>query len=388
MRSWRGKDWSGPETLRFRLYVSIDHLFSRHHLHHLACQLLSLYLAGEGNPADSAAMLDYGIRYLRIMLWGLVPFALSQSYSSALREAGETVLPMRATIIAVFVNLFFNYVLIFGKLGFPAMGVEGAALGTVISRVAELLIVAVVSHRHVDRFPFLRGLYRSAHVGKNLAKNIMIKGMPLFVNEFLWSSGMATMTQILCTTGLAVVGALNIAYTFTNLFGVFFFSFGTAVAILVGQSLGAGDEELAKAQVWKLMFFAVSIASVLTVVMVITADWLTQIYNTEVEVRRLAAAFMRATALCMPFNAIANCSYFAIRSGGKTLLTMAFDSIYVWAVCVPYTYALVAFTGLGIEAIYPLSQVVHPLKAILGLVMVSSGRWARNLVSDHVQTSA
>ena len=70
-------------------------------------------------------MLDYGIRYLRIMLWGLVPFALSQSYSSALREAGETVLPMRATIIAVFVNLFFNYVLIFGKLGFPAMGVEG-----------------------------------------------------------------------------------------------------------------------------------------------------------------------------------------------------------------------------------------------------------------------
>jgi Na+-driven multidrug efflux pump len=199
---------------------------------------------------------------------------------------------------------------------------------------------------------------------------------------------MATMTQILCTTGLAVVGALNIAYTFTNLFGVFFFSFGTAVAILVGQSLGAGDEELAKAQVWKLMFFAVSIASVLTVVMVITADWITQIYNTEVEVRRLAAAFMRATALCMPFNAIANCSYFAIRSGGKTLLTMAFDSIYVWAVCVPYTYALVAFTGLGIEAIYPLSQVVHPLKAILGLVMVSSGRWARNLVSDHVQTSA
>ena len=384
------KDWSGfRETLRFRLYVSIA-------ITGLAAiifttwpvQLLSLYLAGEGNPADSAAMLDYGIRYLRIMLWGLVPFALSQSYSSALREAGETVLPMRATIIAVFVNLFFNYVLIFGKLGFPAMGVEGAALGTVISRVAELLVVAVVAHRNLDRFLFLQGLYRSARIGKNLARNIMVKGMPLFVNEFLWSSGMATMTQILSTTGLAVVGALNIAYTFTNLFGVFFFSFGTAVAILVGQSLGAGDEELAKAQVWKLMFFAVSIASVLGVILAITAGWITQIYNTEVEVRRLAAAFMQATALCMPFNAIANCSYFAIRSGGKTLLTMAFDSIYVWAVCVPYTYALVAFTGLGIEAIYPLSQVVHPLKAILGLVMVSSGRWARNLVSDHVQTSA
>ncbi|NLM41742.1 MAG: MATE family efflux transporter [Firmicutes bacterium] len=383
------KDWdSFRETLRLRLLVSAGIaalaviIFTR-----WPVELLSWYLQGEGDPADSAAMLQCGMEYLRIMLWGLLPFALAQSYSSALRDAGETVLPMRATLLAVGVNLAGNYVLIFGKLGFPAMGVQGAAVATVISRVAELLVVAAVAHKNLDRFFFLKGLYRSLRIGKELAKEIMFKGMPLFVNELLWSAGMITLAQILSTRGLVVVGASNIANTFTNLFGVFFFSVGTAVAIVTGQSLGAGDEELAKDQVWKLMFFASGLAVVLGALLAVSAGWVTQVYKTEIEVRSLAAAFMRAAAFCFPFQAIANCSYFAIRSGGRTLLTMAFDSIYVWVVCVPYTYALVAWTSLPIETLYPLSQLIHPVKAILGLVAVRSGIWARNLVGTKAEVS-
>ena len=217
------------------------------HLHKLARGTAVLVPERRRDPADSAAMLRYGMDYLKIMLWGLLPFAISQSYSSALRDAGETVLPMRATVIAVFVNLVFNYILIFGKLGFPALGVKGAALATVLSRLAELAVVAGGAHKNSDRFFFLRGVYRSTRISGKLAKNIILKGMPLMVNEFFWSSGMVTLTQMLSTRGLMVVGALNIAYTFSNLFGVFFFSVGTAVAIVIGQSRG-GDEELAKAQ--------------------------------------------------------------------------------------------------------------------------------------------
>ena len=381
------KDWrSFRETLRLRLLVSvIVTALAIVILTKWSTVLLSLYLAGEGNPSESSAMLLYGTQYLKIMLWGLLPFALTQSYSSALREAGETVLPMRASIIAVLVNLVFNYILIFGKMGFPALGVQGAAIATVISRVAELAVVFVVAHKNRDRFPFLTGLYRSLRVGKNLAKNIMIKGMPLLVNEFLWSAGMITITQVLSTKGLAVVGGLNIATTFTNLFGVFFFSIGTAVAIVTGQALGAGDPELAKAQVWKLIFFAVGLSSAFGLALAASAGWITQIYRTEIEVRNLAASFMRTSAFYMPFQAIAHCCYFAIRSGGRTIQTMIFDSIYVWVICLPYTYALVAFTNLGIESIYPLSQLVHPLKAIMGIAVVSAGFWARNLVEDKAQ---
>ena len=378
------KDWgSFRETLRMRLLVSlVITAIATMILTKWSGVLLSLYLAGEGNPADSSAMLLYGTEYLKIMLWGLLPFALTQCYSSALRETGETVLPMGASVIAVFVNLFFNFVLIFGKMGFPALGVKGAALATVLSRVVELAVVLIVAHKNRDRFPFLTGFYRSFRIGKNLAKNITIKGMPLFVNEFLWSAGMITITQVLSAKGLSVVGGLNIASTFTNLFGVFFFSIGTAVAIVTGQTLGSGNPELAKAQVWKLLFFSVGISSVLGVVLASSAGWITEIYKTDTEVRHLAATFMRASAIYMPFQAIANCCYFAIRSGGRTLLTMVFDSVYVWVVCLPYTYSLVAHTNLGIESIYPLSQLIHPLKAVLSLAVVSTGFWARNLVED------
>ncbi|MGB4431873.1 MAG: MATE family efflux transporter [Limnochordia bacterium] len=383
------KDWeSFRQTLRLRLLVAVTVTAAAVFiLTKWPVELLSLYLRGEGSPTDSAAMLNYGMQYLKIMLWGLLPFALTQSYASALRDAGETVLPMRATLTAVFANLILNYILIFGKLGLPALGVRGAALGTVLSRLAEFAVIAGVAHKKLDRFFFLRGLYRSLRIGGNLAKNIMLKGMPLFVNEALWSSGMVTLAQILSTRGLVVVGALNISNTLTNMFGVFFFSVGTAVAIVTGQALGAGDEELAKAQVWKLMFFSVTMACIMGTLLLISAGWITQIYNTEVEVRNLAAAFMRALALCMPFQAMANVSYFAMRSGGKILLTMAFDCIYIWVFCVPYTYALVTFTSLGIETLYPLHLLIHPLKAILGLVVVNSGIWAKNLVGGKVEAS-
>ena len=108
--------------------------------------LIGLYLQGEGDPADAAAALECGRRYLKVMLVGLLPFALSNAYSSTLRETGQTVVPMAAGVTAVFVNLFFNYILIFGKLGAPALGVEGAAWATVISRFVELGVVVTYTH--------------------------------------------------------------------------------------------------------------------------------------------------------------------------------------------------------------------------------------------------
>jgi len=379
------KQWGRfQETLRYKLYASLlitglaVIVFTK-----WPVQLISLYLRGEGDAADSAAMLGYALQYLKIMLWGTLPFAVSQSYSSALRESGETVLPMRAAVSAVFTNLVLNYVLIFGKFGFPALGVRGAAIATVISRVTELLVVAVTAHRHRERFLFINGLYRSLRIGRDLVREITIKGMPLFVNEFFWSAGTITITQILSTRGLAVVGGLNIASTFTNLAGVVFFSCGFAVSIVSGQALGAGDEELAKSHVWKLMFLAVALAGTVGACLALSAGWITHIYNTDAEVRRLAATFMRVSAFYMPFAAISHCSYFAIRSGGRTFLTMLFDSVYACLFSVPYNYALVTLTSLPIETLYPLSQLTQPIKAIMGLAFVSTGTWARNLVGKH-----
>jgi len=205
--------------------------------------LIQLYLTGDGDPQDAADTLRFGREYLNVMLFGMLPFALTGAYSSTLRETGKATIPMIASVSAVFVNLILNYVLIFGHLGLPAMGVRGAALATVISRFAELLIVAGWTHLHQDRNPYIRGVFRGFYIPGKLFKSICITGMPLLINEFLFALGVATNNQLQSTCGLEVLPAANIASVIYNLACVVLLAMGAAIGIIMGQMMGAGDSK-------------------------------------------------------------------------------------------------------------------------------------------------
>lgn len=142
-------------------------------------QLISLFLHEGGESGDIMQTLKYGEQYLGWILIGLLPFALSQVYSGTLRETGETIVPMIAGVAAVFVNLIFNYLLIYGSFGFPKLGVEGAAIATVLSRYVELGIITVWSHTHTDKVPYIKGVYRTLKIPKELTQQIVAKGLPL-----------------------------------------------------------------------------------------------------------------------------------------------------------------------------------------------------------------
>ena len=199
--------------------------------------LIRLFLTEKG-AGDLEATLHYGVSYLRIMLVGMVPFAAVQLYASTMRETGETTIPMRAGIAAVLVNMVGNYILIFGHFGAPRMGVEGAALATTISRFVELAIVLIYARKKRDRFPYFTGIYRTLKVPAALAKEITVKGMPLLVNELLWSLGSTVLFQCYSTRGLSAVAAFNISGTVSNFFSIAMFAMGSAISILVGQELG------------------------------------------------------------------------------------------------------------------------------------------------------
>jgi putative MATE family efflux protein len=381
------KDQEGlRNTVRFKLWISAITLGVATVIF-LTCgdQLISLYLTGEGDATERVAMLKYARSYLRIMLWGLLPFSLSQVYGGTLREVGETMLPMKASLAGVFTNLCYNYVLIYGKLGFPALGVDGAAIATVISRFVELAIIVVYTHKHSGRFQFIEGLYKTLRIPKSLTLNIIKKGIPLLVNELLWSLGMTTLMQIFSTRGLNVVAALNITSTITNLFNAVFISMGSAVAVMVGQSLGANDIPHAKQIAWRLIFFNFSICIVIGSVLIALAPVLPHIYKTTDEVRMLATRFMQANAFYMAINAVTHCTYFTIRSGGKTFATFLFDSAYTWIVFVPFTYVLTHFTSLNILVLYPICHLADLIKAVIGIIVVKSGHWAQNMVSDKLE---
>ena len=346
----------------------------------LDSRLIGLYLTGEGDPLAAREALLSAQDYLAVMLWGLVPFALSTAYAGTLRECGQTTVPMVAGICAVFVNLALNYCLIFGHFGMPAMGVRGAALATVISRYVELAVVAGWTHLHATQQKFIRGAYRSFYIPGKLLRGMITKGMPLMINEFFWSMGIATMNQAYSTCGLEVVPAMNISSVLFNLGSVAFMALGSSVGIIMGQMLGAGVKE-AELRDTNRKLVALSVASgvFFGAVLAVVSPFFPRLYNAESSVRDLATALICITACAIPFNSYTNSAYFTLRSGGQTLVTFLFDSCFVWGICVPLAYCLSRFARLPIIPLYIICQSAELLKCTLGYIMIRQGKWIQNL---------
>lgn len=369
------------QTIRFKMWlVTLITLITVVLLLFAGDSLIALYLQGDGTAKSAADTLRYGKEYLQIMLPGLIPFMLVQIYASTLRECGQTVLPMKAGVIAVIVNLVFNYILIYGKFGAPVLGVRGAAIATVISRCVEAAIVLIHTHRHREQNPFVEGLYSTLKVPASLTAKIITKGMPLLLNESLWAAGMATLTQCYSIRGLNVIAALNISNTINNIFNIVFIALGESVAIIVGQLLGAGKMKEARDTDNKLIAFSVFSCILVALVMLLPARFFPLLYNTNDEARALATYFIILTAVFMPQNAFLHASYFTLRSGGRTIITFLFDSVFIWCVSVVIAFCLSRYTALPVVAVYVFVQMGDWIKCVIGFVLVKKGIWLQNIV--------
>lgn len=342
--------------------------------------LISMFLHEGSASGNIAATYEFAKTYLFVMLIGIPPFVISNCYSTTLKEAGQTVVPMGAGVTAVFVDLVFNYLLIFGKFGFPMLGVAGAAIATAMSRYVECAILVIYTHSHSERFQFIKGVYRSLKVPASLAKKIILKGSPILVNELLWSAGLTMQTQAFSTRGLAAIGAVNINNTVSNVFNIVFLTMGTTISIVVGQLLGAGKLKEAKDTDRKMCVFSVILALGVSGILVVLAPFFPKIYNTTDEIRSLATQFMWVFALVTPFNAFTNAAYFTLRSGGKTIVTFLFDSCFVWAVNVPLSMILANFTTLPVITVFAIVHFFEALKALIGFVLVKKGVWLNTIV--------
>lgn len=342
--------------------------------------LISYYLNESNDGGDLVAALSYGKAYLSVMLIGLPGFVLVQAYASTLRECGQTMVPMKAGVTAVIVNLVLNYILIYGKLGFPALGVTGAAIATVISRYVEAMIVIVWTHRHTESHGFVKGLYRTLRVPASLVSIIMKKGLILLLNEAMWSMGVTLVTQCYSMRGLNAVAGVNIANTLNNLFKVVFLAFGTSVGIMMGRLLGAGRLEEARETDRKIMMFSVVISSFVGLLMISISWPFPRLYNTSDSARSLATSLIIAYAVFMPMDAYKNATYFTLRSGGRTFITFLFDGFSEISVNFPIAFILSRFTSIGVLWIFIGVHLGGLIKVIVGTILVRKGVWLRTLV--------
>ena len=381
----KGDETGLRETFRFRLVFALTVVLIGVLVFSLWGEsLFRLYLHEETSaPEEIAQTLAASRSYIQIMLWGLLPFALSQCWSSALRDTGETFSPMVASVLAILINLVLNYLLIFGSFGFPKMGVAGAALATVISRFIEAGYLMLHSARHLDRFPFLRGVFRSFRIPLSLVGSIARTGAPLLFNETLWSVGIAAINVCYATRGLTAVAAVNINSTVSGLFSIVLMAQGNAMGIMAGQLLGAGEIDKAKSTVTKLLFFAAASNLAVGLLVIGAAPFLPMIYNTEPEVRAMASRMLMLCGAFLPLTAYVNGTYFSVRSGGKTFITFLFDCGFTCCVALPVAYLFAHCTQLSVEWIYFFVLATDAVKAVIGTAIVRSGVWAHNMVAQQ-----
>ncbi len=344
--------------------------------------LINLYLHESDGAGSIADTLGYAKDYLGVMLLGLLPFCIAQVYSSTLRETGETVVPMIAGICAVVVNCSLNWVLIFGKLGAPQLGVVGAATATIISRYVECAVILIYVFTHKKKFPYFKGTFKTFKMPKDVFKGITFKGMPLLFNEFFWSTGMSLLNMAYSLYGISVVAGTSISSTVMNLANIAFIALGSSIGIIVGKLLGANKFDEAVDVDRKLIAFSAFCSVIIGIFVFLIGDKIPLLYNTSEEAKELAGYFIKVSALFIPVHSCANASYFTIRSGGKTLVTFLMDSVFIICVSVPAAFMFHSIFGLPVKITFLLIQCLEIIKIVIGLTLVKKKVWLNNIVED------
>ena len=341
--------------------------------------LISIFLKDDEMAGSITDTLRYGKEYLVVMFIGLPPMAIEMSYSSTLRESGQTKIPMLASIAAVFVNLTLNYVLIFGHFGAPELGVTGAAIATAASRYIAMFIVVIWTHKHTEKNPYIVGLYKHFSVPLKMFGKVVWLSLPLLLNETLWAAGTTAVNSCYAQRGLSVVAALNIQSTIYNIFNIMFIAMGDSIAIIVGQQLGAGEIEEAKDSSRKIIVMSVFFAALGGLMMFPISFIFPEAYNTSDQVKDIAGTLIRVTSCFVPIHGFLHAMYFSIRSGGKTFITFLFDSCYMWVIVFPFAYLLSRFTDIDIMYLFIACQSIDLIKVLIGVLIYRSGVWAKNI---------
>lgn len=326
-------------------------------------------------------VIQMGTDYLKLAILTYIPMALSMTIGNAMRSLGETKVPMYSSIVAILTNAFFNYVLIFGHFGFPAMGVAGAAYGTIIARIVEAGIFLVVT-KHLD-FMFKTAVRDLFKISKKLAKAITIKAVPLTANEIFWSSGMSILFMFYSTRGKEVMAGMSISGSVADLFFTLFGGMAVATTVVVSQVLGANKLEEARSNAYLMIRFSMMLAVVLGLLMFGFSYIAPNFYNVTDYSRETATTFLRIMSFMFwIYMTNAQC-FFILRAGGDTKSTLLMDSVFMWTVNLPAVGLVTYLTGWNVYALYLVGQSTDFLKLIIAYGLVRKEKWVKNLAHTH-----
>lgn len=330
---------------------------------------------------DNDAVLEQGMQYIFISGLSFIPTVFSMAIASSMRATGDTKAPLIASVFSMFTNLFFNYVLIYGHLGFPALGVKGAALGTFLARIVELLIVSYALKKGFYRFKSnINSLF---NISKTLVKAITLKALPLSINEILYTGGMALLLRFYGTRGADVISGYSITATVSDLFFTMNAGMSVATTILVSQALGANKIDEARDNGYRLIGFGAVLAAVFGVLLFLSSFAVPYLYDVSANATWIAQTFLRIMSFLFWIYIINTTIYFILRAGGDSKSTLIIDSGYMWCVNLVAVGFATYYTNLNIIGLYLVGQSTDVIKMVIAMKFLHKEKWLLNLAEEE-----
>ncbi len=325
---------------------------------------------------DAPAIRSAGGAYLRIIVWTYLPMGIASILAVMIRCMDKAVWPLAAGITSAVVNTGLNYVLIFGHLGFPAMGITGAAIASVISQLVNLLLIFLM-------FCFLRRGKRfhfNLRVGKAFWSQYLAMLWPLLVTEFLWSLGQNVNTFIYGHLDPGDLAAMSMTGPVQGLFIGALSGVSQAAGILIGKRLGAGEYREAYGESKKLVGYGLAGSLILSVVLIGIRDFYVTLYNVEPQVQETAGMLLLAFAMLAPVK-VANMILGGgvVRSGGKTGYIMVIDVVGTWLVGVPLGLVTAFVFHMPVFWVYFILSQEELVRLIMTVFVFKRGGWMNRL---------
>ena len=324
-----------------------------------------------------------GTEYLKVVVFSYVITAVNFAYSFILRSTGKVKAPLYISIVALGTNTILNYVLIYGYIGFPEMGVRGAAVATVIARIIELLLI--ISIVYLKKYTVAASIKEMTDISFNFVKKFYRVTVPVILNESAWSLGVTIYAIVYARMGTDVIASTNISGTIEKIVWVLFMGLGNACAVMIGNKIGERDYQNAFLYAKRFSVLGPLVAIFSGLLVIILSDWVLSPYKVSPVVLNYArlnlivySSFLWAKA----FNYINVIGI--LRSGGDTVFCLLLDTGGVWLIGVPLVYIGGIVLGLPIYWVYTLVQVEEVLKLLVGIPRLMSKKWINDLTSGIV----
>ncbi|MDF2592841.1 MAG: family efflux transporter [Clostridia bacterium] len=344
--------------------------------------LVALYLPRQIMQlfTTDSAVIEYGIIYMRFVSLGYVLTSISIAYSFAARNIGDVRVPTMITALSLVTNGVFNFILIFGYLGFPRLEVEGAAIATVLARLVEVLALIYWVYAVRKNKVIAPGIKDIRRLNVKYIKNILFTAIPVILNDVFWALGMTMYSAAYARIGTSAIAAIQIANTAQNIFIVISIGLASSCAVMLGNEIGSGNKDKAVLYANRFLIIGTLAGLVLGVLLILVSPIVLMLFGNNQSVQQLAKLIMIIMGIflwCRFMNGVLVVG--VLRSGGDTTFSMILETCSVWLVGVPLAFAGALWWHLPVYAVYTLICFEELIKAYFGIKRVKSNKWVRDV---------